>query len=386
MICDFFHENQLYQENLLIKYYQKKGFKICVIASKYTSVIDYYKEKKINNIKPSISFIDNIKLIRLNYKINFLNKLRVLNGLYKQIINEGPDIIYVHGFPLNLISSINYKKVKENIKIVYDSHADFSNSGTNWLSIKILHGLFYRFLFKGLIKKIDNFFYTSPQGGKFLNEIYKIPYKSMSLLPLGADLNYINKIKSKYSRSAIRKKIGITNDDFIVFTGGKLQPIKKTELVIQAVNILNNKKIHLLIIGESLDKSYKEKLYKLARNNPNIHFLGWVESDELFKYLYSSDLAVFPSSPSVLWQQSIGTGLPIIIGDEFGNAEYLNKNNNAIILNEKTTTVLNISDYINKLTKNKSLLNEMKKGADKTSNEFLSYEKIADQSINFNNR
>ena len=66
MICDFFDPNQLYQENHLTKYYQKKGYDVVIIASKYLSVIDYYKEKSVDFLKPSISFSKDIKIIRLN--------------------------------------------------------------------------------------------------------------------------------------------------------------------------------------------------------------------------------------------------------------------------------------------------------------------------------
>ena len=196
-------------------------------------------------------------------------------------------------------------------------------------------------------------------------------------------LDYINEIKSNYSRNVLRKKNGFKDSDFIVFTGGKLDLLKKTELLIQAMNLVKDNSIHLIIIGKSMHEDYANKLFKLSENNPNIHFLGWLQSEQLIKCLYSSDIAIFPSSQSVLWQQSIGAGLPLIIGDIYGNSEYLNKNNNVIIMKDIPLKPLTISKLITKLFKDKKLHEEMKKGALKTADSFLSYKKIADRSIDF---
>ena len=385
MICDFFNPNQLYQENQLTKYYKKKGHEVVIIASKYISVIDYYEEKDLKKINPSITIIDDVKIIRLNYYLNFFNKVRLLSRLSENLISENPDVVYIHGSPLSLMCVSSYKIKNTKTKIIFDSHADFSNSGTNWISLIFLHKIFYRSILKYYLNSIDKFFYITPRGGEFISKIYGIPKNRMLLLPLGADIDYINKIKTQYCRENIRKSLGVKSDGFIVFTGGKLRPIKKIELIIDAINSLGNDKIHLIIIGKSTDTSYYKKLLEFTNKNFNIHFLGWLDTEEIYKYLYASEMAVFPSSPSVLWQQSIASGLPVIIGDEFGNANYLNKNNNAFILTESSLTSIEISSLIQQLFENDEKYKKMKSGALKTAGEFLSYDLIASQSINFNN-
>ena len=385
MICDFFHESQLYQENLLAKYYLKQGHNVTVIASNYTSVIDYYKGKKIKVAKPNSYLVNNLKIIRLNYKINFFNKIRLLKGLKQRIVEERPDVIYVHGFPLNLYSCIKHKEVRTNI--VFDSHADSSNTGNKWLSLNILHGFFYKLILKKLLYRIDNFFYITPLGGKFMNEVYKIPYESMSLLPLGADIDYIERLKKKYSKNDLREKLNIKPSDFVIFTGGKLTTTKKTELVIEAFNSLKDDKIHLIVVGESMTEKYNKKILELGKGSPNIHFTGWLKPEEIYKFLYLSDVGVYPSAASVMWQQSIGVGLPLIVGDDNGqDAEYLNRNNNMFILKGNNVTAKKISVLLIKLIEDKDLLNCMKKGAKKTANDFLSYDKISKMSINFLNK
>ena len=383
MICDFFNSNQLYQENLLTKYYQKKGHEVVIIASKYESIIRYYQQKSVSNLCQSISVVDNVKIIRLNYSINILNKVRLLKGIYENLKKEEPDVVYVHGLALGLIPSSRFKKNNTETKLIFDTHADYGNSGTNWISLNILHRFFYRTILKTQLKHVDNFFVITPRGGDFVRNIYKIPKSYIKFLPLGADTDSIDAIKTEYSIDDIKNELGIIPKSFIIFTGGKLQPTKKTELVIDAVNRLKNNKIHLIIIGKSLDKNYHQYLIKSAGKNANIHFLGWLQVEEIYKYLHVSDIAVFPCSPSVLWQQSIASGLPVIIGDEFGNAEYLNQNNNAYILKKAPSTSLEISLLIKNIVQDMDEYDKMKYGAIKTSEEFLSYEKISENSLIF---
>src|SRR3546814_21060433 len=49
--------------------------------------------------------------------------------------------------------------------------------------------------------------------------------------------------------------------------------------------------------------------------------------------MHVADVAVFPASQSVMWQQTIGSGLPLIVGDAGGqDTSYLNLNDNLRIL------------------------------------------------------
>ena len=383
MICDFFNRNQLYQENLLAKYYQKFGHEVSIIASKHESIGDYYKQKSVKNIEPSTCTLDDLKIIRLNYAYNIYNRIRFLDGIYEKLIIESPDIIYVHGLTLCLFPCVRYKKKNTNTKIIFDIHADYSNSGTNWISLNILHRLIYGFVLRTQLKFIDNLFAVTPRGQEFVKEVYKISSDKLKFLPLGADTDEINVIQSTNSRTVIKKKLGISPNSFIIFTGGKLVATKRTELVIEAVINLNVSHVHLLVIGNDQDISYYEGLRRASKNCKNIHFLGWLNPKDIYKFLYASDIAVFPNSPSVLWQQAIASGLPLIIGDVFGNAEYLNKFNNAYILREDSHSSEEIKNLINNLLNNKRTLINMKAGAVKTTKETLSYNIIAHKSITF---
>lgn len=378
MICDFYHEKQQYQENLLTKYYIKYGHEVIIVASTFISVFDYYSGIYRRKTESSSYKIDGYKIIRVPYSINFLNRLRRLKNLRKIITIENPDMIYVHGMPLNLLDAVWYKKQHGSCWLVYDSHADYSNSASNWVSLNILHKVIYKELLKSALKHIDKIYYVTPDGGIFFEEVYKIPKKYLSLLPLGADTDYINAIDAIEVRKVIRKKLGIGIDDFVIFSGGKINREKRIDLVIDSFNLLNQNSTHLIIVGDTKDLIYKNEIISSICSNQRIHFIGWVDGFEVYDYMLSCDVALFPASQSVLWQQSIGVGLPLIVGQHLGqDASYLNINDNVILIESRFLTKEEISQQIFKLQNNISFLRDMQKNAKKTAEEYLSYNKIS---------
>jgi glycosyltransferase involved in cell wall biosynthesis len=377
MICDFFHENCQYQENFLAKYYLKLNHEVVIIASTFSSVFDYYSQKYNKSSKECIYFIKGYKVYKEPYKINYLNKVRRLANVYNILCNENPDVVYVHGPTLNIIDAVKFKKQYGTVRLIYDFHGDFSNSASNWASYHILHKLFFRKVIQKHINYLDKIFYITPESGEFLNKLYKIPYNKMELLPLGADLDLIKEVKQNNFRNQIREKFGINPDDVVVFTGGKIDSQKRTHLVIESFLELSSKISHLIIVGDTKEDIYKTKILDLIANHSHIHYLGWIDANEIYYYLVASDIAIYPSSQSILWQQSIGMGLPIIVGQvKNQDASYLNQNGNVILLEENNITKEEILKHTELLINDRSKLNYLKSMAEKTAEEYLSFEKI----------
>lgn len=382
MVCDFFHENQQYQENLLAKYYIKHGHDVTIIAATFNSIFDYYSNKYNKKSKHQTYYSNGYKIIRQPYSINLFNKIRKLKSLKKLMYLEAPDFIYVHGVPLNLIDPVSYKNQHPVCKLVFDSHADFSNSANSWLSLNILHKIFYRMMMKLYLKDLDNIFFITPNGGKFLNQVYGISYNCMSILPLGADTDYINEIKVKDAHHNMRGNLGIAPNDFVIFSGGKLTREKKIELAIKSFFLIETQTAHLIIVGDTNDEKYKKEILALINFHPRIHFIGWVDGEKVYNYMIACDVAVFPASQSVLWQQAIGTGLPLIIGQTDGqNATYLNKNNNIFIIEKELISERKIFELLTLLIGDENILSRMKMNANKTTKEFLSYDRISEISL-----
>jgi len=382
MLCDFFSDNQEYQENLLTKYYIKNGHKVIIIASTFESPFDYTSNIYDSQKKALKYTNENSTIYKLPYQINLFNKLRRFRNIDQILNTEKPDLIFSHDIHLNLIEAVAFVKKNPSCKLIMDYHADYSNSGKNWLSIEILHKQIRKRILDYCKKYIHKIYPIVPASAIFLNEVYNIPYNQMELLPLGVDYIYCNEIKKSGSGNIIRQKLKIPNGALVIFTGGKLTYEKKTHILIEAV--IKTKNTHLLIVGDASEdnSNYKLQLLSLSAKSNNIHFIGWINNKEVYDYMSASDIAIFPASQSVLWQQSIGMGLPLIVGMVgVQDPSYLNKNDNVIILKDSEITWNNIYKQIKLFDENRDLLKLAQRGAEKTASEILNYDIIAQKTL-----
>ncbi|RYD62064.1 MAG: glycosyltransferase, partial [Sphingomonadales bacterium] len=329
MLCDFFQDDLEYQENLLVDYYVKAGHQVTVICSLYDNVFDYYNDVPVKGPKQDYQYAG-ARIIKLPYRYNILHRVRAYPKI-DSILNEAkPDLIYVHDIMLNFPECIAYVKRHPQTRMIMDYHADYSNSGKNWVSIKLLHGVIRKRFLDRARPYLQRIFPVVPGGAEFLNEVYGVPMADMEVLPLGTDLDVGRAIHATGARARL----------LAIFTGGKLDPLKKTEHLIAAFNSIGRDDLHLIIIGQAGkgNEAYKELLDKTAAGNPRIHFRGWQDKTGVYEHLDAADLAIFPASQSVLWQQAIGMNLPLIVGDRselvrgHQDARYLNCHDNMIIL------------------------------------------------------
>lgn len=383
MFCDFFGLDQQYQENLLTNYYLKQGHTVTVLTSTFKSVFDYTQNNYDANAPEVIEQFGALKVIRKRYALNILHKITKFSGVYQLLKEEEPDLIFVHDIQFNIHDAVRYLKNGGKSHLIMDYHADYSNSAKNWLSLNILHKVIRKSYFKLYRKYIEKIYPIVPESAVFLNEVYGVPLNEMELLPLGCDYDASNEIRSKYNKADLRAQLGIPLDAFVVFTGGKLNKAKRTDVLIDALKELNKEDIHLVIAGEvpQNEKEYGQTLRQKAEGL-HVKFGGWMNAEEIYKFMLVADIAVFPASQSVMWQQSIGMHLPVILGNEGRqDPSYLNYANNVICLSPAQIQPAYLASKINQLYSDQTLLDQMVKGAQKTAIEFLSYDKISKKTL-----
>ena len=120
--------------------------------------------------------------------------------------------------------------------------------------------------------------------------------------------------------------------DYILFTAGRIIPVKGLHLLLKSLRKLQFKGL-LIVIG-NLDHvdSYKKKVLKMAQGL-NVKFIGLIkEKNVLFNYLKEAKVFVFPSyseNMSMVLLEAATTGTPIVCSDIqenkdiFGNNEVL---------------------------------------------------------------
>lgn len=382
MICDAFFNSLQYQENLMAKSYIKLGHDVVVVTSTHENLIDFTSDVHDNSKPEKIEYHENIKIYREPYCINILHKIRKFKNVKKILELEKPDFLYIHDIQFNTGELVAYKK-RYGVKFIMDFHADYTNSGKNWISINILHKIIRKQYLHHFLRYIDKIYPVVPGSEDFLSELYAIPRNDMEILPLGCEYEICQNIKKNVNIREYRSQFGIADKDIVIITGGKFHTVKRTHLAVKAVKMLNLSNVHLIVFGTA-DKGHDEYLKSMQEEAKgyNIHFTGWVDAKKTYELMAISDIALFPASQSVLWQQSIGMHLPLIAGDWGGqDMSYLNKNNNLIKVDAENLNEVFFANVLKKIIDNPNLLNEMKKGAEKTAKEYLDYKLIAARTL-----
>ena len=353
------------------------GLDVSMITSKFI----YNSEGKIVTDERDIYVNENgIRTIRLKTKYNATinSKFKKYNDLYRSIELEKPDTLFIHGVQfIDIKEIVRYLKYYPHVKVYVDNHADFSNSATNWLSKNILHKIIWRKCAKLIEPYTTKFYGVLPARVDFLIKVYKIPKEKVELLVMGADDEKVFEAKNPTVRKSIRKKYNISQSDFLIMTGGKIDRSKKqTLLLMKAIKELNKDNIKLIVFGSVADE-LKEGVNALA-DGTKVQYIGWIPADDSYNYFGAADLAVFPGRHSVFWEQVAGMGIPMLVKywegtthvDVGGNCAFLHKDN-----------VEEIKGEILKIYNDKELLSNMKRVAEERAMKIFSYRNIAQKSL-----
>jgi 1,2-diacylglycerol 3-alpha-glucosyltransferase len=387
MLCEFYNEQLEYQENLLVKYYVKHGHAVTVVTSTHDSVFDYYADRH-DNSRPSRSYEHGgAKIVKLRYRYNILHRLRALERIDALLESEAPDLIFVHDIMLNLPECVNYVRRHPRTRMILDYHADYSNSGKNALSLRVLHGVCRKWFLDRARPHLSRIFPIVPASATFLHEVYGIPMADMELLPLGADSDLAVSVQKSPARQELRASLGIPDDAPVIFTGGKLAPAKRTECLFDALAELPHLPLHVIVAGRAgeSDASYEAELRRRAPEQV-VHFVGWLSPLEVYRHLAASDLAVFPASQSILWQQAIAMGLPLIVGDTgHQDISYLNQGNIVILARDRIAPAP-LAAAIAGVIEHPDRRREMAQAARRVADQHLNWDRLIERTLRFNVR
>jgi 1,2-diacylglycerol 3-alpha-glucosyltransferase len=305
-----YNEDMSYQEVIMPKYHAKDGHTVIMITTCYK----INSQGEVCHTPPVDKIMETgVRLIRLEYVKFFSNyftgifrKVHGLNALLNQLL---PDIIFFHcPQTVELLTVTRYVKKNRSICIYIDNHADKINSAPNWISRLVLHKIIWKYFVKKIEPYVTKFYGVTPLRCTFLKDMYKVSNDKIELLLMGADDDNIRLDQKEKIRQRIRNKLVLSDNDFVIITGGKIDEKKNVHLLMQAVCELPRDNVKLIIFGTPNQKM-KATIEVLSKSD-RIRNIGWIQSATVYDYFLASDLAVFPGTHSVLWEQSVGSGIP----------------------------------------------------------------------------
>lgn len=371
-----FTDGMAYQENCL-PYYQKKVFNadVIIIAGQYC----LRKGTKEKMLVPEGEYTceNGLRLIRIKSgSSKIAKKLAHFPTLYDVLELEKPDVIFAHLIQsVSLLSICKYKRKHKEILLYGDSHADTINSAHGKISINVLHKIIWKTILRYSSRYFERIYGVLPSRVDFLKDMYGIKKDKVSLLLMGAEDESIDFENRKTIRARIRNDLNINDDDFVLITGGKLDINKNIHTLLNALELLDNESIKLIIFGYP-DNETKDLIFASKKMN-NVRYIGWLESNEVYSYYFASDLCVFPGTHSVLWEQAVGCGMPCIFRYWKG-INHVDRNGNIKYFYNKSSDEL--ASIIKDISFDIRIYNKMKLRAQAVRSDFL-YSNIALKSI-----
>ncbi len=364
-----------YQDNLLPKYHKKLGHDVTLIITN-----TMHKDGKIVETECGDYILnDGVRVIRLARKkyphqiLTNINSRMEVFGLLKEL---KPDFVFYHGLiSTTIYDVIKYKKkINPDCIIVQDNHLDY-NIGMKFDSFKKrLLRSFYRHINKRSAPYVERVYGVTPWRKQYAEDYFKIPSSKTDVLIMGADDEKINLEQKDDIRKKTRDKYSISDNEFLVVTGGKIDKKKKIDLLMEACSGLDN--VKLLVFG-NVNNDIKDKFESLLEKNKNIIYIGWIDADAVYDYFFAADLVFFPGQHSVLWEQACAAKIPCVF-ERWEGMEHVNNGGNSDFLSPVTNKT--IRDKITELIYTKKYYN-MKNIAESENTDIYLYSKIAEKSL-----
>jgi len=222
------------------------------------------------------------RLYRLFFFLDFIKMSKAVNRLREY------NLVISHQYPMNSIAS--EAKRHYGIRYIYYNHGvGYSELFSNPLE------KFYMRLFGYFNKLSLNNVDSAVSVSKFLRDELK--------KEAGIDSEVVyNKIDSRYKKGIngriIRKKLGVKNNEKLLFFIGRLSPHKNVHTLLKIFDIVSEEMpdAKLLIAGKPTFKRYYSQLREAA--NKNVIFKESIDDKELPNYYAACDLYVTAS----LWE------------------------------------------------------------------------------------
>lgn len=219
--------------------------------------------------------------------------------------------------------------------------------------------------------------------GNYVNKVYfdslEKSNPKWSILPNRIVLDRFRKKLTIQETMNLRLKLGYLNDDFIIIFCGRLIPEKGIEELIDAVLMIPNVNIKLMVIGSSNFKDaypspFEVKIRKKAIGSvERVNFIGYVDNQEIYKYHSISNIAVVPSligeAFGLVLAEYMASGLPTI-ATAYGELPEIGDLSTTLFVNKDINLVENLSISILKLYSNPSLMEMMSKASVERSKKF----------------
>lgn len=307
----------------------KKGIDVDILTYNYGEE----KLKTKETIKGMTVYrLPSKSLLGKTYSVPKFNK--TYKQIKEEILNKNYSTIITNTrfFTISTIATkyANILKKKFGTKFIHIEHGNKKVTHNNFL-VQMISRLYDQIFGKYTISKADLVVCISRPGIHFVE---RFGARNTKLIHNSIHTEKFNKTKSN-----LRNKLEIDNNEFVIVYVGRLIYAKGVQNLIEALH--KEKNTQLIIIG---DGNYKKELIKLAsKNEVKTIFTGSLNEQEIKDYLNIADLFINPSyseglPTSVL--EAGAMGMAVIATDVGGTNEIISNKTSGILIEPNNTDAL----------------------------------------------
>lgn len=189
----------------------------------------------------------------------------------------------------------------------------------------------YFFITKMSLELFPSILTCSQYARSLLIDHYKITPQKVKIAPGFISWKKME-VATEEERRRLRKSLGLDPDTFLFFFPSRFEPGKNPELIVKALESLNNELIVVAFSGTYLNPNHYRKWYKWAmRKNirKNIIFLPYVSRSKLRKVYRAADCVLFSSLDletfGFVALEAFTQGVPVIGSNAGAISEMLSK-------------------------------------------------------------
>lgn len=370
-LANFYIDGYAYQENFLPRVNKEDGHDVRILASTETFV----DNTRLGYVKPSEYVTEyGVPIKRLPYKkvlTDFItHKFRAYPHLYEEISSFAPDVIMCHDIAFwSVLDVVRYKKAHPTVKLYADTHTAAYNSGTSWLSLHMLHRVFYRYLIRKALPYLERYFYITEASRQFSIQNYGVSASLMEFYPLGGTI--LPEEEYQAVRVRRRAELELAENTLLLVHSGKLDSLKRTDELLRAFAAVPELNAKLVVIG-SIPGDRKSLLASLVEADKRVVYLGWKSGEELEEYLCACDLYCQPGSVSATLQNAVCCGCPVL---SYPHEDYTRDLDYGNFI--WTETEGDIASAFRRIQEDPALLEPLREGSRCCARELLDYRKLA---------
>ncbi len=318
----------------------------------FISLVNYFLDKgNIYSATRSNSFISqkiktrNISIRKNNFLNIFQNVKKILDFIEKNDI----DIIHVSWSKDLLLCALIKKFSSKHLKIIYYRQMKLTRKKSN---------LYHKFIYN----KIDHVLAITEKLSLECNKYLPLTSDQVDILKYGIK-SFDNNC---FSKDKVYERYNLDKSKFTIGVFSRIEEQKGQHLLIEAMNLLFEKNIQLIIVGHCMDDDYKRNIeMKCDQYNlkDRVIFIPFIENPK--EIMSAIDLIVLPTYEETFGLviiEGMMANTPVIGSDAGGVPEIIKDGVNGLLFHSRSSS--NLAEKIYSIYKSSELRNKIVKNAD----------------------